>query len=318
MDALIVGGGAIGQVYGQSLARGGMQVSYLVRPGQESVAQAGFTLHRLRRFRAPATEHLVPAQVFTSAAAVRGSSWDMVWLCVASTSLASSWLQELRDSVGSATVVSLSQDLRDLPRLGAVWPAEQIIVFTAPELAYRAPLAGEPLEGIAYWRPPGTNTTLSGTPMRVTPVISTLRRGGAGARNVGRISQGVLQTAQNIPYIAALELAGWSLSALRAGTALAAAAAHEAASVVAAERGLPAPAGAAETDRKMRRALRLLPLLAPFDVARYLEKHFTKVGAQTRQLLEGWADAGDAQGLPVTHLRQLRRALPPLASPDRI
>jgi ketopantoate reductase len=68
MKVLIVGGGALGQVYGQTLARGGAPVSYLVKPGQEVAARSGFTVHRLRRLGGPATERLVPAQVLTSPA----------------------------------------------------------------------------------------------------------------------------------------------------------------------------------------------------------------------------------------------------------
>jgi hypothetical protein len=43
--------------------------------------------------------------------------------------------------------------------------------------------------------------------------------------------------------------------------------------------------------------------------------HFDKVGSQTRQMLDGWIEEGRARTLLVTHLEELRRALPSL--PER-
>jgi ketopantoate reductase len=70
---LIVGGGSTGQAFGLALSKGGAAVSYLVRPAQAKAAREGFQLYRLRRFRAPTGERLVPDHVFdTIAGAERG------------------------------------------------------------------------------------------------------------------------------------------------------------------------------------------------------------------------------------------------------
>jgi hypothetical protein len=52
-----------------------------------------------------------------------------------------------------------------------------------------------------------------------------------------------------------------------------------------------------------------LSLLAPFDLERYLRHHFTKVGEQTRLMLDDLIGEGAARGLPVTRLRRLRASL---------
>ena len=53
MRVLIVGAGAVGQVYGHHLQRGGAEVTFLVKPRYETDARAGFTLWRLRRLGRP-------------------------------------------------------------------------------------------------------------------------------------------------------------------------------------------------------------------------------------------------------------------------
>ncbi len=45
---LVVGAGAVGQVYGLYLRRGGARVSFLVKPAHAAWCQRGFALHRLR------------------------------------------------------------------------------------------------------------------------------------------------------------------------------------------------------------------------------------------------------------------------------
>lgn len=304
MRVLIVGAGALGQVFGARLARGGVTVGYLVRPGKERWAADGPAVFRLRRRGRPVAEPLRPDQVITDAAAAGG--WDMVWLCVPSTALRGSWTAELRAGIGGATVVTIGQDPHDLAVLAATWPREQIVQAVPTLLAYQAPLAGEvPAPGIAYWVPPGTAMAVTGAEERARQVIAALRAGGLRAKRSRRDGAGELMAARMLPYVAALEIAGWRPPGdLRPATG----ASREAVAVVAALGGgrpprLAVPAWAAAL------ALRLLPGLVPFDLPRYLESHFTKVGAQTRLMLDGWIAEGDARDLPVSRLKQLRHAL---------
>ncbi len=50
--------------------------------------------------------------------------------------------------------------------------------------------------------------------------------------------------------------------------------------------------------------------LAPFPIETYLRAHFTKVGAQTRLILDSLIERGAAAGLPVGTLRALRADVP--------
>jgi 2-dehydropantoate 2-reductase len=47
----------------------------------------------------------------------------------------------------------------------------------------------------------------------------------------------------------------------------------------------------------------------PFDLEAYLEFHFTKVGPQTRLMLETWVRHARDAGLPASAMIELRDAL---------
>ncbi|WP_158675527.1 ketopantoate reductase family protein [Nocardia stercoris] len=313
MDVLIVGAGALGQVYGAELARGTATISYLVKPRQAAQLRDGVTVTRLHRTRGPATTTLKPARVYTDPAAVADTGWHSVWLMVDSTALHGTWLRSLREAVGDSTVVAFDQSLGDRPALAAEWPEDQLVALTVGVLAWAGPLGAERHDHTAYYRPPGGATILAGKPDRVTPLRDALEAARTPART-GRVGAGPALAAQNVPYLAALEIAGWSMNALRADTATAAEAAFEAATIVAAERGLPAPPHRWALDRRMRATLRILPVLAPFDVETFWRVHCTKIGPQTRTMLRDWAEAGERRGLPTTGLRALAAAMPPLAT----
>ncbi|MGW5386389.1 ketopantoate reductase family protein [Nocardia sp. NPDC003963] len=304
MRILVVGDGALGQVFGLRLGLGGAAVHYLVKPGRAGWDGAGRTLYRLRKFRGPVAERLRPEGVH---AETPDGPWDMVWLCVSSTALRGSWVSGLRDAVGDATVVTIGQDLHDRAVLEKVWPAGRIVQVVPSLFAYSAPLTDEvPAPGIAYWVPPGSALTELGDPARAGAVATALRAGGLPTRRSTRAGTGEHIAALMVPCIAALEAAGWSLPALLSDIGPAVEAGSEASAVVAAQTGgrrIRAPKWVA------RSVLRLMRVLPPFDLDRYLEAHFTKVADQTRLMLDGWIAEGEIRALPVTRLRELRNRL---------
>ncbi|WP_158578769.1 ketopantoate reductase family protein [Spongiactinospora rosea] len=298
MRVLVVGAGALGQVFGAWLAAGGAQVGYLVKPGREKWGEGGVPVYRLGRGGA-VEQRLVPHEVLTRP--VPGK-WDMVWLCVDSTALSGRWMADLRDATGSATVVTITQSGQDVAILAEVWPREQIVQVTPAVFAYQAPLAVEvPRPGIAYWVPPGATLGVHGGEARVREVVAALRAGGVRAKAERLAGGGDLDAARMMPFIAALENATWSIRATR--YALAAGASREALAITAARYGRRPPSGVPAW--LARAALRVLPRVVPFDLPAYLRTHFTKVSAQTGLMLEEWIEEGTARGLPVTDLKAL-------------
>jgi hypothetical protein len=159
MRALIVGAGAIGQVYGRHLQAGGAQVGFLVKPAHADEARSGFTLYPLNRraSRRAQPERLTGFEVLTDAAAVAGQRWDQVYLAVSSPALrAGDWFARLVPAIGPATLVLLQPGPVDRAFVLRALPPGQIVDGAITAVSYRAPLPGEvfPRPGVAYWFPP--------------------------------------------------------------------------------------------------------------------------------------------------------------------
>jgi hypothetical protein len=301
MRILVVGAGAVGQVFGWHLHRGGAEIGFLVKPGRRPER---FRLERLPRRTVTTwdsiTVHDDPASV---------GAWDAVVLTVASDALASSWLAPLGRATGSATIAVMQPGLRDLERVAESIDRARIVRGLIGIIAFRTPLEGDarfPEAGVAYWFPPLVRTLLEGE--RAAPLVETFRRGGLPvARRAGIAALGGFGGAALEPHIAALELEGWSLAAARKNGRWMAVASR-------ASRQLAALASRA-TERKVPAALALVsPMTSaligsvarvamPFDVEAYLRAHFTKVGAQTLANLE--SAIRDAQGLPMDAVEEL-------------
>ena len=316
MRALVIGAGAIGQVYGRHLAQGGAQVTFLVKPEHEANTRSGLTLYRLNRSRRRRTEpeRLTGYGVCTRVSDTASAQWDQVYLATSSTALrAGPWFGDLSSAIGDATVVLLQPGPEDREFVVAHVPEHRIVQGIITVISYRAPLPGEtrfPEPGIAYWFPPLTPSPLSGAAARVVAVVHALRRGGLPARRIADVaSRGAFGAALLMPVIAVLESVGWRLDALRhrAHLALAIRAGREAMDIVAQRRGRHPPlalrlAGHALVVRSL---LRVAPLATPFDLETYLRVHFTKVGDQTRDALRTYLAWGRTARLPTEALAKV-------------
>ena len=81
MKVLIVGAGAVGQVYGYALHKSGADVHFYVKPKHADEGRAGFILYPLNgKSREP--QHFAGFGVVTSPEEVRAQTWDQLWLAV--------------------------------------------------------------------------------------------------------------------------------------------------------------------------------------------------------------------------------------------
>ena len=111
-----------------------------------------------------------------------------------------------------------------------------------------------------------------------------------------------------MPLITALEGAGWTLEELRHGKwlTLATRATVESMRVVAAQLGASLPWTRFFVQPWIIRLATLVaPLVVPFDVERYLRYHFTKVGDQSRLLMQGMYEGARQQGVEAPALTEL-------------
>ena len=148
-------------------------------------------------------------------------------------------------------------------------------------------------------------------------MIALLRAGGLPAAPHKDVrAAAAFPSAVMMAYLAALELAGWSMRALaRDGIELGARGAREALAVVALASGKP-PMTARLVSRPtvLRVGLWFARHVVPLPLEIYLRQHFTKVGDQTRALLAGYITRGHDGGVDVGALEQLTAALPALAA----
>jgi 2-dehydropantoate 2-reductase len=321
MRVLIVGAGAVGQVYGYHLQRGGAEVAWFVKEVHAAVARQGFLLYPLNRARTrratPPLERLSGCAVLTSPDEVRRAGpFDQVWLAISAPALRGAWLGPLLAAAGDATVVLLTPGIEDRALVVSHVPASRLVIGIIAFVAYPAPLAGEtrfPEPGLAYWLPPLLASPFAGPPAARRAVVRALKKGGLPAVALpardrsGRA--GAFGVALSMPLLMALEAADWSFARLRKSRELLdlwALATRQALGAAAAHTGLrPPPVRLAVSTLGPRWLLPLSRGVTPFPLETYLAYHFTKVGDQTRHYLRELIAWGREAGVPVDAIESL-------------
>ncbi len=306
-NILIVGAGAVGQAYGFHLHRGGAQVTYFVREKYRDTLFEGMQIHCLsgpQRGRHAFTEF----NLCTTVDEVGSKTWDQVWLCISSPALYGDWLAELVSVLGTATLIMLQPGINDYAHVTQLVPSERVVYGMITLASFHAPLEGEGgPAAMTWWFPPLSPAPFSGTRERAMSAINLLKLGGMGAKYVRdivpqlRIGSGVL-----MPVIAALEIAGWTLSSVRRGPYLqwAGQAARTATQIA-------LPGKKRWLIRFFTQAwllkliVRVAPVVAPFNLEAMLKSHFVKVGDQTRAMLRAYIEKAErthVSSQPIAHL----------------
>ena len=309
LRVLIVGAGAVGQVYGHHLQQGGAHVEVLVRPKYAEECAAGLRMYAIRgRFRREA-RMFKPDAVLTSAEEASKHSYDQVWLCVSTTAFEKALrddLPMLLRSLNGATLVVLQPGSHVPSLLAPHVPRSRIVDGLISMIAYQAPLVDRevPEPGVAFWL-----QTSPFTGDNAESIVGALNAGGCPAR-VSDDTRALQAhgTATLMPIITALQGAGWKLSKVSGEWAtLGANAAREARAVTEATTELSEPVATRwVTPTIVGWASRIAPRVAPLDLEVYLRYHFTKVGDQTQLLLRRFIDDGKMRNLPVKSLETLR------------
>jgi 2-dehydropantoate 2-reductase len=319
VNVLIVGAGAVGQVYGRHLALGGAHVHYFVREKYAEECRRGFAFYPLNR-RNPRAEAIrmavAPGDILTRIDEVKAIAWDQVYLCVSSPALRGPWLGELVAAIGDATVVALQPGSEDRAVILQSVREDRLVSGMITVISYHAPLPGEavPEPGMAYWFPPLQPAPFSGPAERTRAVVDALRRGRQPAvvkRDVPAMVR--YPSALLMVLLTALEAARWSFRELTSSSYLARfrPALLEAYAIIDAANGTRAPRLLAMFARPfwIRRLVWLAPRIMPMDVETYLRVHFTKVNDQTRMFMRGYIDEGTRRKLPTDNLRSLEQAV---------
>lgn len=312
---LIVGAGAVGQVYGYQLASAGHDVHFFVKEKYKEELEQGLTLYKLNTDK----QKSKPIQfnnfrIVTDWAQAQQHSWDQVYLTISSTALQGLDLKALKTTLGNATLGLMQPGPHDLALVAKIIPAAQIVQGLITLISYAAPLPGEQVSkpGVAYWLPPMAATPFNGEAVRRTDLITTFTGSGMAAKSNKNLGKSALfPTAFLMTFLTALEAADWKFSRLQNDQQLLdnmIAAKKEAFSAVASAHGAKEPLWAHMNSTLILKALiRIAPHAVPLDLETYFKVHFTKVKDQTKLFMQTYIDDAKQQQLPANHLMALNQ-----------
>ncbi|MDX5299660.1 MAG: 2-dehydropantoate 2-reductase [Gammaproteobacteria bacterium] len=294
---LIIGAGAVGQVYGYYLAKGGAKVQFHVREKYRDGLTQGCVLHQLSMIRKPVSRVWRNYTLSSTLAELKTQRWDQVWLAVPSTALRESSLMDVLRETGDALVVMLQPDINDQDLLQHALPGRQIVQGLINLISFQSPLptCTDLPEGIAYLLPPAPQP-FSGPAAQ--QCVQALKHGGMRARVVASVSAvagpgaALLQTC-----VAVLETVDWAFAQLRdESAALAADSAREVIALLQPQTINHRALHWVSRPWALRLLLSAGQRWLPFNFERYMHYHFSKVGAQTRLMLESWQHEARRQG----------------------
>jgi hypothetical protein len=324
MKVLIVGCGAVGQVFGLYLQKAGVELGYYARPAsadrlKQALEHGGLPLFQTSYFRRrnPITHRLENYQVVTDVAESQRFKPDQIWFTTPSPVYYSEWFQEFLLKVPSERVVCFAPEgarPEFLPESGG----EARLVFGGITfISWQGDLAGgggRP-EGVNFWLPPLLSIPLMGTEKACSEVEGLLKKAGlrSAVKKQGFDKSLASMTAVILAFVAGLELSGWSFGAFRKCPWLKRAACGAREMVLSQLSGtgiitrtflgiLFSPAG-------LFLATLFLPLLFPFDLEKYLKFHYLKTRDQTLTLLDVFARDAKRRGLPLENTQRLLQGL---------
>ncbi len=317
----MVGGGAVGQVYGLSLLKAGAALAYLEQPAaadrlRQALETCGLPLYQISFFkrRDPIPYRLEHYRVFTTPEECRRFTPDQIWFTTPSQVYYTDWFHAFLKTVPSERVVCfVPEGSRPEFLLGGL--GDRVIFGGTTFMAWQGDLGGKQAEpdGVKFWLPP-LAIPLSGAPSACSDVAQLLKKGGFRVTvGAGESRAQAATTAVMTAFVAGLELSGWSLRSYRRSPWLkrAAAACREAVTSQLREANTLAKAllSVPFLSACFTLAAACLPLLFPFDLERYLKFHYLKTREQTLTLLRLYEKDGEVRGLPTAHIQSLLQAL---------
>ena len=304
---LIVGAGAVGQVYAYHLAKAGYQVHLLLREKYIAEAKQGFTLYHLNQDKK--RQQPISFNDFMCHSnwdSVAQQTIDQVWLCVSSTALAHVDLLAMKAAIKQATVMVLQPDPADVQRVKQVFDSAQVVAGMINMISYYAPLAGEsvPKEGVAFWILPVVPMPVEGAPQALAEVLAVLKSAKIPAvAQENFAAKNVHASSFLMVFLAVLELSDWQFKQLSANKSLLKTminAQQEVFSALQAEYGTkPNIALTCLKTWMMPMILKVAQHIAPLNMEVYMKAHFLKVREQTLMLLQAYEQR--AQQHQVSH-----------------
>ncbi len=318
-EILIVGAGAVGQVFGFYLHRGGQKITYFVKEKYLSNLKEGFTLHRVYSPKKIETYQWEEFHSTSELSELSKKKWDQVWLCISSDALRSEFTKEVLSALPSGTpVIGFQPGPLDRELLSELCPKCTVSMGTINFSSTSSPIVDVQREkgGLAFFVPPYPPVLFDGEKSVVSDAASSLSKGGlkAGVK-AGAWEEMVSFGPLLITFVAGLELADWSLSSFfgdKELSRLTSSAARQ--SSIAVKKYFDKSASTV-VSKIMTMPLvfnsmwRFFARMMPFDFEAFFRVHFSKVGAQTVELLKVYAELAEKSGLDSGSISELRERL---------
>ena len=321
MKILIVGCGAVGQVWGLFLQKAGVELGLYDRPAvaaklKQALEQGGLPLFQITRShrRDPIAHRLADYRVIADAAEARRFAPDQIWFTVPSPVYYTEWFREFPQAVPSQRVVCFIPE-GGRPEFIPEGGGERFVFGGTAFMAWQGGPegGGGRAGGINFWRPP-LGIPLAGSKNACREVGQILKKAGFGytAGKADSRDQAAT-TAAMTAFTAGLELSGWSLREFRKSSWLTRSAGACREAVLGQLPGTGAFQRALLGESVLTAAFRLvaifLPLLVPFELEKYLKFHYTKTREQSIGLLELFIKDGERRNMPVEKIREVLQGL---------
>jgi hypothetical protein len=324
LKVLLVGSGAVGQVFGLYLIEAGVELGFYARPAsadklKQALEHGGIPLFQTSYFRRrdPVAHRLENYQVVTDVAESQRFKPHQIWFTTPSPVYYSEWFREFLQKVPSERVVCFAPEggrSEFFPESGG---EDRLVFGGITFISWQGDLeggSGRP-EGVNFWLPPLLGIPLIGTEKACREVEELLKIAGFRVMVKKQDFHKTLAsvTAVMLAFVAGLELSGWSFRAFRKSPWLKRAACGSREAV------LSQLTGTGIFTRTLLRILfsstgfflatLFLPFLFPFDLEKYLKFHYLKTRDQTLTLLDVFARDGKRRGLPVENIQVLLQGL---------
>jgi hypothetical protein len=321
MKVLIVGCGAVGQVFGLALQKAGVELGLYDRPAtvyklKQALEQGGIPLFQVSRSRRrnPIAHRLKNYQVMADVAESQRFKPDQIWFTIPSPVYYSEWFKEFLQKVSSDRVVCFVPE-GGRPEFFPEGGGDRLVFGGTTFMAWQGGPeggGGRP-EGVNFWLPP-MGIPLVGEEEACHEVKQLLKKAGFQV-SVGKPDSHMQAsvTAVMTAFMAGLELSGWSLRAYRKSVWLKHAARGSREAVLSQLPGAGvftrALLGILCSSTVFFLAALFLPVLIPFDLEKYLKFHYLKTRHQTLTLLDVFIKDGKRRELPVEKIQVLLQGL---------
>jgi len=324
MKILLVGCGAVGQVFGLYLQKAGVELGFYARPEsaqrlEQALEGGGLPLFQITHSRRknPITHRLEKYQVVTDLAGCRQFEPDQIWFTTPSTVYHSTWFQEFLREVSSQRVVCFPPEGKRTEFIPEGEGEDRLVFGGITFIAWQGDLdggGGRP-DAVNYWLPPLAEIPVLGVGTAPEEVAILLKEAGlkAAAKKDYFQEMQAAVTALMSAFVVGFEFAGWSFRVYRRSPwlKLAARSAREGVFSQISKKGLVMGVlfRIITTSALFYLAALILPLVTPFELEKYLQFHYRKTREQTLTLLDLFTKDGQAHGQAVGNIQLLRQGL---------